>query len=318
MCIAIYNESGTISRDKLNNCWDGNPDGAGLAFFDKNHKLQIVKELTSKDLFIQLYEQAREENPEAPMLVHFRIATHGGVDLDNCHPHKIDDDNVFIHNGMLSGYYPRATDVHSDTVEFKKRVLQEIEVVYNETVQHLLEEIIGGGNKLILLNKGGFAMICNEYLGEWHEGNWYSNTSYKTIAWKYQAPAGAGFRFDEDEDEGGYSWTEQDSIQSALDQGLDYYWYNNDWQMIDFEDAEDGYTPEADEVVYLPISEIEKPFKKLNELELNEYWYTDLGLDIPAEEKAEILAVKEEREALEYRSAVTPLELATVNPFGDE
>jgi predicted glutamine amidotransferase len=289
MCIAIYNESGILDQKTFSNCWENNPDGGGLAYFDQGGKLQIVKELDSKETFYELYKQAREENPEAPMLVHFRIATHGKVDLDNCHPHKIDNDNVFIHNGMLGGYNPPANATHSDTVEFKINVLQAIEMSYNQTVQVLLEEIIGGGNKLCILNRQGYLMICNEHLGEWHEGNWYSNASYKREPFA-TSNHGTAIGFNT-----GYELpqSEAEAMNEAFMYGETHYWWNNQWREVEHSGEGDFelYTPDATEKVYLQMHGKEKRFGDLDRLEMADFMFSYWDIEPSAEDEAAIVQI---------------------------
>ena len=181
MCIAILNNSGCISRSVLNRCWQANPDGAGLAYFGKNG-LVVHKELNKFKGFWKKYLEARTENPGIPFLLHFRITTHGINNEENTHPHIIDENNVFCHNGILSGYYNPAMIEKSDTVKFNEKILKKIKVSHSPTVKILLEEIAGSFNKMIFLNSKQNAMIINEHNGIWDGGNWFSNSTYKEIA----------------------------------------------------------------------------------------------------------------------------------------
>ena len=64
MCIAIVKPQGTeISDEYLENCFDNNNDGAGLAYA-KNGKLYIVKGIFNKKQFIQEVRKAEKLHKE--------------------------------------------------------------------------------------------------------------------------------------------------------------------------------------------------------------------------------------------------------------
>jgi len=35
-------------------------------------------------------------------IIHYRMKTHGDIDMDNCHPSRVTDDIWMAHNGILS------------------------------------------------------------------------------------------------------------------------------------------------------------------------------------------------------------------------
>jgi hypothetical protein len=92
MCIAILNKSAKLSKKSLQNCWDNNYHGAGIGYVDGN-SIRSYHEGTSFESFYEEYQFIRN-NSEHPLMLHFRIATHGkGTDM--LHPHSVAEGKVF-------------------------------------------------------------------------------------------------------------------------------------------------------------------------------------------------------------------------------
>ena len=192
MCIAIVTKPGqTVTDTHLYNSFKNNPDGCGFAYISTDYtghsKLKIVKTMDYK-IFLRKYKRAVLNHPESPFLIHFRVATHGTVDRFNCHPFKIKDDMVFIHNGVIQGV--GVEQLRSDTQLFNDNILKKLPKGWetNEGVQILLEKFILS-SKLCLLKLDGSVIIFNESLGHWKDDIWYSNytysyESYKTSSYK--------------------------------------------------------------------------------------------------------------------------------------
>lgn len=178
MCIAILNAKGTLPKQILKNCEENNPDGMGF-MYAANGKINIHKQMGGFKSFYKKYVAARNQHPDKKFVLHFRIATHGKVDLENCHPFSVNRNLAFVHNGMIS-IDTKATPHLSDTNVFNRIVLKEMPENFhkNMAVQHLIEEYIGH-SKLVFLDKHGDASIYNEHLGIWDDGNWFSNDTYE-------------------------------------------------------------------------------------------------------------------------------------------
>jgi predicted glutamine amidotransferase len=179
MCIAIVKtKHGRITDKQLSNCFDNNKHGAGLAY-TINNELYVVKGIFNKKEFIDSVREA-EQVADGAMLIHCRIATSGLVDADNCHPHVVHDNCVMIHNGILDIDVPRDSD-KSDTVIFIDGILRQLpkNFMFKQYFIDLLAFAIGDYNKLCFLNSNGKFAIVNEDVGEWVDGVWYSNDSYK-------------------------------------------------------------------------------------------------------------------------------------------
>lgn len=204
MCIAILKtKDGNITDEQLKNCFDSNPDGAGIAY-SKNGKLYMIKGIFKSDEFINAYHNAVNE-ADGAMLIHCRISTSGNVDKLNCHPHVVNDECVMIHNGILSIDVPKDSKV-SDTVLYVEKFLKPLhkDFMKDEGIINLITHDIGAGNKFVFLNNMGEYAIANEKAGHWKNGVWFSNYSYQSYTWGRSknycyGTYGYGYGWDEDE-----------------------------------------------------------------------------------------------------------------------
>ena len=209
MCIAILKtKDGNITDEQLLNCFDNNPDGAGIAY-TKDNKIFIVKGIFDATQFVEEYHKAVAE-ADGAMLVHCRIGTSGFKDYTNCHPHIVSDECVMIHNGILSIDVPKDSKV-SDTVLYVEQYLKPLpkDFMLNDGIMSLITDHIGAGNKFVFLNNHGDFSIANEKAGHWKNGVWFSNYSYEaysfyTKGYKGKSKAYSPYTSYWDEDD--YEW----------------------------------------------------------------------------------------------------------------
>ena len=185
MCIAIYQAPGyRLTETELAACWENNPDGAGLSFFDKNREI-VIKKTMNRSEFVDIYNKAvKKHGRYTEMAVHFRIATHGGVNIDNCHPFFTPDKSMsVIHNGIIPVLFNSKKDPRSDTRVFVEEVIPSMpnNWIDNEQLFNVVEEYIGN-SKLVVLGADteSSAYIFNENMGHWSGDKkiWFSNKSY--------------------------------------------------------------------------------------------------------------------------------------------
>lgn len=177
MCIAIYKPAGKlINKENLAQCFKANSDGAGF-LVAKNKQLIMKKGFFTFDEFYDAYLPYANEQ----CLIHFRIKTHGDINIDNCHPFMINKSLGFIHNGVISGF---GLGTMSDTSHFNSTIFQPLvakygnQVMFEPAIQDLVESRISY-SKLAFLDRHGNHKLFNEDKGVWDNEVWYSNTSYK-------------------------------------------------------------------------------------------------------------------------------------------
>ena len=177
MCIAIMKSANKkINKATLRRCYDANPDGAGFMYAE-DKQLHVKKGYFT---FKEFYKEYRPHG-DKQVLIHFRIKTHGPIDKDNCHPFLVNSGLGFIHNGIISGY---GSNTKSDTIEFNESILQKIVAkhgnnsLFDDPMVELIENVIGY-SKLVFLDRHGNYTIMNENKGNWNDGVWYSNMSWK-------------------------------------------------------------------------------------------------------------------------------------------
>lgn len=174
MCIAILKtKEATITDEVLRTCYNNNKDGCGFAYCE--NKTVYIKKFMNFDRFLEEYKKVEGKSN---MLIHFRIATHGGVNVDNCHPFILNDRMALIHNGIIAGYGDKTNK--SDTRDFIDKVIGNIShrMWRNPSFRELVGNAIGY-SKFCILDTDDNYYIINEHKGEWVDGVWYSNTSYK-------------------------------------------------------------------------------------------------------------------------------------------
>lgn len=188
MCVILVKERGIElpTKDVLESCWKRNPDGAGFMFNDCD-KVVIMKGFMTFEEFYLRLQTANEfyHLKEKGLVIHFRIATSGLKDKENCHPYPISNDNLdlresFIttelgiaHNGIIRDYNGK-DKILNDTQLFIKNDLFELNSLdkkfyKNVIFQSMIERLIDG-SRLVFLNKKGDIIK----LGNWfHNGNYY-------------------------------------------------------------------------------------------------------------------------------------------------
>ena len=99
MCIIITKEKGAkpIEKKIFENCWDNNPDGAGILYHDGKSST-LIKGIMKKEDFLQKVDLANKK--ECSFVIHTRIATHGSIKPDNTHPF-VSKTLGFAHNGTM-------------------------------------------------------------------------------------------------------------------------------------------------------------------------------------------------------------------------
>lgn len=173
------------SRDKLVGSAINNPDGFGFGIVIPSEKRLLVERTMNPDEAVNRFLELRGKYLDGYALWHARLATHGDVGIDNCHPFYVcDDKTILAHNGIISVDIPTG-DKRSDTRVFAEDILASIGGVTaldNSQVFNMLEDFISGSKVAVLTadeNAKFECYILNADKGTKDDtGVWWSNTTY--------------------------------------------------------------------------------------------------------------------------------------------
>jgi hypothetical protein len=188
MCLIIHSPKDHVpSKAIVESALHINPDGVGIMY------MADVKSLSKK-----LDKLAHTE-----YAVHFRMRTHGDINVQNTHPYNLNGNRFLMHNGILP-IGNKSDPSKSDTWHFIHKILNPI-LERGHIEWDKVGRAIGSGNKFAVLDPVDGIEIVNRDTGLDYEGAWYSNT----YAWDAPNSARWGSRAD---------W----GTHSALNQ--DRYW----------------------------------------------------------------------------------------------
>jgi hypothetical protein len=157
----------------------------------KGKGLKIYKSMDF-DEFMAEWHKLVPAQEEVPAVLHFRIATQGSKKLENCHPFLVKPGLGLAHNGTIRWAKPlNKEDDRSDSEILAQDILASLSArqLGQYPIRKLIEEAIGF-SKLALLDAKGKLIIINGSLGEWHEGVWFSNTSFRPFVVTYYGAGG--------------------------------------------------------------------------------------------------------------------------------
>jgi glutamine amidotransferase len=173
VCIADRFKPGELAR-----ACESNPDGFGFAYL-AHDVIEYVNTFDS-DEAIREFDKFCKRYPNGIGVFHARYATHGAVNVDNCHPFQVDSKTVLAHNGILP-LTPAEGDKRSDTALLAEQVMPEWMPWLDSPEISDLERWMAGNKVAILTTHKRLRdsiYILNESLGHWRDGCWYSNHSY--------------------------------------------------------------------------------------------------------------------------------------------
>ena len=190
MCLGILiNQNRQINIYRLWEAYNANPDGCGIMTI-WNDRLFVLKGCWDWKIFSKAYNLVKNSFAEH-IIVHFRTASNKGIAQQFCHPHFINPDLAFVHNGNFfefSSYFGNGrsiTDTRTDTQRFNEEVLQKLpdNFLYLGHIKTALEKYCKNNmSKMIFMNSNGMVWIINEDAGEWQDGCWFSNKGMSNYA----------------------------------------------------------------------------------------------------------------------------------------
>lgn len=156
MCVIIYKDKKTsIEFETMRLASNTNPDGVGVAIND-GETWTIKKYMyPSRQQLKTLCNNLKDKEA----ILHFRIATSGGINIDNCQPFLFDDNKqVLFHNGVI--YSLNGISSHkSDT-----RLLIDILGKEKEDISDILFNISEkSNNKFILIDDKNDVQFYGEF-----------------------------------------------------------------------------------------------------------------------------------------------------------
>lgn len=219
MCLLIHQPQGVVlPSDALADFYSKNEDGFGAVINDGG-KVEVIKMVGSLSQTIEMYEKmvAGKES-----IIHFRMRTHGDIDLANCHPYTVIEKRLWLaHNGILSCSNPVDSKM-SDTWHIIKYLIKPVaESNFDMIFDPDWAKVVGnqiGANKFALMDDRGRVAIVNRNAGVEHFDCWLSNTyawspqkfgyrtaySYPTTT--YTNPQSKYYSKDLWSNEGGWTW----------------------------------------------------------------------------------------------------------------
>lgn len=175
MCVIIIKPANVQHLDltTLRKAMKANPDGYGIAY--RNGENTRIYKTLSHDDFLYFFERAILTQPTSEQyIIHCRIATHGEVTLQNCHPFADRKRNVaFFHNGTLSINRTDLTKTDSET--FFRHVY--LPLYYRNPYQaNTAADIVRNYSKFAFMYKDGSILKQGSF--ECINGIYYSNTFF--------------------------------------------------------------------------------------------------------------------------------------------
>jgi len=189
MCIIAVSPKKTPlpSADRRAEMFHRNPDGAGFMFAADGH-VHIEKGFMNLDAMEKRIAELAEvyDFTELPVVLHYRIGTHGGNTPGNTHPFPVTADRKALkklvqdtnfavaHNGVIHCVTPPKG--YSDTQEYIVRRLSHIKPPFDRGI---LAEIAAETNsKLAFMYGNGIVQMTGAFTRD-EDGCYYSNASYK-------------------------------------------------------------------------------------------------------------------------------------------
>ncbi len=208
MCLILIQPEGhVLSEEELMDFWAHSSDGFGFMWHTpgvgrtgkgQEGGVRAVKGVLGFEEMLKAYDKYAAGKAG---VLHFRMATHGAVNLEMAHPFefpasssKRPADLLMVHNGVISGYgstqYRKGA---SDTAAFMQEVLipllgegkEAADALQHPEMQKHILDLVGASNSLVFLDyKGRVTKIGRE--GLMHDGCWYSNTYAWTPPWEFE------------------------------------------------------------------------------------------------------------------------------------
>jgi len=176
MCVAIVKPPNVdFPKALFEAAWRKNPHGGGY-MYACNGAVVVKKGFMRLEDMMAEYERDLPLFGDSPVVLHFRIKTHGPIAPEQTHPHAINDRLAFVHNGIINIEIPPGSE-NSDTMEFRDRILQHLPEGFTRdpVTMELIRGYVGSG-RLVFMDGDKNVTIVNERSGQVDpQGRWHSN-----------------------------------------------------------------------------------------------------------------------------------------------
>lgn len=162
------------SETTLRAAYEANPHGCGF----------VSPSLAYKGMsFKKLLKRLKRVPTDEPCLMHFRLATHGSICKENCHPYNFDD-VWFMHNGILD------VKPFGDLTDSETAFLQYFAPAIHKYGYHAVrtDEIINHyrGSSRFAFMRGHDVRLFGEYYRR-NDNCYYSNLRFEAYLPYYKA-----------------------------------------------------------------------------------------------------------------------------------
>jgi hypothetical protein len=186
MCIIIYRpyRAKQLDTKTFSNCWNNNPHGFGAMYRTAKGTLETFKTLKkheAKQFFLD-----SQKNPEiGDIAYHFRLATHGKKDENNCHPFDVGNSFFLMHNGIFDLDDPK--NEKSDTALFAEFIQKLPKDWHKYTTIHKIIQTFTDYSKCLFMSPTeNYIPSLQGWVQE--DKIYFSNTCYKYNGIFYDSP----------------------------------------------------------------------------------------------------------------------------------
>ena len=196
MCIIVAKPRNTQlpTWNTLEKCFKRNPDGAGFMYSHEG-VVHIKKGFMTFGEFKKAFREEKKhfDFEKEAVVFHFRIATHGEVSKECCHPFAVSTDLDRLretevtarygcaHNGIIYGR--NTNNRKSDSMDYIMNIvaplarLTRTDLCRDKYALNILKDTLGNTNKLAIMDGEGNVRLVGAFTED--KGVYYSNTTYK-------------------------------------------------------------------------------------------------------------------------------------------
>jgi hypothetical protein len=290
MCIIVIKPAGVKmpATETLENCWYNNRDGAGL-MYATGGTVHIEKGFMTLKAFKDALKRLKKtiDVTNTPIILHFRITTHGGTAPGNTHPFPVTEKLPLLqmtknktslavaHNGIID-IKPSKKDI-SDTMEYIINQLAPLYQLKKDFYQRpagkkMIYNFIK--SKMVFLDGAGRIETVGDFITG-NDGLLYSNSSYKarTIYYNWDFWDDYSYQWYDSEHGNYMTWLTEDDGYILIDGAIvsaDYYLTDEEGNLYEYDIKTDTAVP-IDGTLYnhsgVPVNGFNEEFAEYMEIQ---------------------------------------------------